>query len=245
MDLFANLAETWPPQWVRGPRARHERGWLILEPEGSERYLPGWAGGLAYDLTGVTGPDEAVAFIRRWGLLRHGAFKGDKPLRESFDEWLSTVTIFRFTLVLYDLLQKALAGDEEALAELVDHWADPIGVPFEEPATDREGILAQCSALISAMITRGLAGSTLRLDSHVHIEDDPGTFVLGADSPDLVGFAYYELATIINMRMPVGRCEQCGRFFEVADPRQRFCGTACAGRARSRRYRQARKEAAT
>jgi hypothetical protein len=243
MDLYAGLAQTWPPEWVRGPRVRHERGWLVLEPEGSESYQPGFESGLAYELTGVSDPDDAIAFVRRWGLLRHGAFTDSKPLREPFEEWLATVTAFRYTLLLYDLLMRSLAGDEEALDELEGTWGEVVRGAFNEPSTDRAGLLVQVSELIAGMVTKGMQSSSVRLDSATLVDDDPGTFVIGTTSPDLVGFAYNELATIINGRTPIERCEMCGRFFEVVDARQRHCSKACAGRARSRRFRRKRAEA--
>jgi hypothetical protein len=237
----ARLMRLAPSQWLRGPRARHEAGWIVLDPEGLERYMPlAEAEGPALPLARVREPADAVAFVRRFGLLQHGP-GAEPPLREAFGEWLRAANLVSSILGYYRALQAAREGDTSLVQRLETtapwDWADVIG--FEGPL--RPGVdplQARIGILLAALVSKGLEGSQIAVDAAymTHEGAGPDEFMYDIDTSDLLGFVYHDLAMKITARIPLRTCEQCSRFYPVSDPRQRFCSPECAGRARYRRH---------
>ena len=58
--------------WLHGP-ASYKDGWLTLNASEAEEYIPELVPTqMVFDFTAVKEPGDAVAFIGRYGLLRHG-----------------------------------------------------------------------------------------------------------------------------------------------------------------------------
>ena len=184
-----------------------------------------------------------VAFVRGYGLLHHGP--GSSEPRERLSAFFSTAHTLASLLGLYRLIRAGVAGDKEALRTL---WevAYPWLAPALEPApeTDEE-LMIGVSQAVAGLVSEGLAGVELRVDSDVEWgvgpngeTGRPDGFRLAPQISDLVGLAYYALALRINERIPLAECGECERFFIVDDPRRRFCSTTCANRSRRRRWRE-------
>jgi hypothetical protein len=238
------VLRTHQPDWWRGP-ARAEGEWISLDASRAEVFQPLSESDLLFDLANVRRPDDAVAFVRRYGLLHLGP--GSSEPRERFSAFLSTAYTLTRLLGLHQLIRGGVAGDKEALRtlwEVVYPWLAPALEP--QPETDEE-LLIGASQALAALLSDGLAGVELRMNSDVEwrVGPDgetgrPDGFRLAPQIGDLVGLAYYELALHITERMPMAACGECERFFIVDDPRRRFCSTTCANRSRRRRWRERR-----
>ena len=232
------------PDWWRGP-ARIEGEWVSLDASRAEVFQPLSEAGLLFDLANLRRPDDVVAFVRGYGLLRLGP--GSCDPRERLSAFFSTAHTLASLLGLCRLIRTGLAGDREAhraLWEVVYPWLSPALEP--QPKTDEELMIGASQAL-AALISDGLAGVELRMNSDVEWRVGPGGetgrpdgFRLAPQISDLVGLAYYELALLITERVPMAACGECERFFIVDDPRRRFCSTTCANRSRRRRWRERR-----
>jgi hypothetical protein len=71
--------------------------------------------------------------------------------------------------------------------------------------------------------------------------EPPGQFLLTSRPDDLLARAYLELALEMTAGVAVSACPEDGRMFAVRDPRQVYCTTQCAGRARYRKWAQRKK----
>ena len=233
-----------PRPWLRG-EARYEDGAIILTKP--EEYQPYAEKGLVDALSQVRKPADAVAFARRFGLLRRGP--GSTELREPYSQWEQEVSTLNALLRLYVVLQAALTDDaparrQRAIDELWEVWQPVFRSSFqEEPETD-EQLLLQASAALTWAINDGL-GDTREAVGIVHTADgvpQAGYFAFFAQPPHLLGYAYHELAMRVVSRAPMRYCEECGRSFLVVDQRQRYCGKSCANRARYKRWAAKRRQ---
>ena len=238
------VLRTHQPDWWRGP-ARVEGEWVYLDASQAEVFAPLSEADLLFDLANLRRADDVVAFVRRYGLLHVGP--GSSEPRERLSVFLSTARTLTFLLALYQLLRTGVAGDKEAhqtLWEVVYPMLAPGLEP--QPETDEELMIGASQAL-AALISDGLTGVELRMNSDVEWRVGPNDelgrpdgFRLAPQIRDLVGLAYYALALRINERIPMAACGECERFFIVDDPRRRFCSTTCANRSRRRRWRERR-----
>jgi hypothetical protein len=249
---LARLARGRP--WLRG-LARIEAGEIILDEDRAEEYEHGVVfhhPDILFDLTGVREPADALGFVRRYGLLWHGA--DDEPEhRESFADWRRLIERVNAVLELYAITQEAGAGNLEGIARLRGaREATAYGVRLladKADAADKEVI----SAFIARLASHDLADS---LDSHrqlIGMEISLGLqhsgttyevfptesgFVWMAHADNLEGYVWHQIASIVTEQQTLKTCDECGRFFEQKDARQRFCTSQCAGRARHRRWRE-------
>jgi hypothetical protein len=244
---FARLIRTVAQPWIRGPKVRHAKGWVELDRDGLEEYVPITEPNLVFDLAAVRTPSDAVEFVRSYGLLRHGKRDGD--LRESFADWEQTAVQLSALLRLASTLQAAAAGDADALRALRDVFEPAARPHFAERATTDADILAQMSVLVAWMLSSGLEGCQERVEAEVEWRlgadggaGPPAQFQFAVEAPDLVGHAYHAAALLVTNRYPLAACEEDGRFFLVEDPRQRFCSPRCAARARRRRWVNTRRQ---
>ena len=244
---FARLIRTVAQPWIRGPNVRHAKGWVELDRDGLEEYVPITEANLVFDLAAVRTPSDAVKFVRRYGLLRHGDRDGD--LRESFADWEQTAVQLSALLRLASTLQDAVAGDADALRALRDVFEPAARPLFAEQATTDADLLAQMSVLVAWMLSSGLEGCQERVEADVAWrvgtdggEGPPARYRFAVEAPDLVGHAYHAAALLITNRYPLAACEEDGLFFIVQDPRQRFCSPRCAARSRRRRWVNTRRQ---
>ncbi len=227
------------PKWLRG-NATYQEGAIVLDASAAERYAPLSEQSAHFALAAIQRPEDAVAFVRRYGLLRHGP--GSEELRERFTEWEVEASKMRAILGLYMHLTRAVNGDAVSLDDL-RAWQQ--GVRYLEPVADDAHLLYQVSKWVAWALSVGLTGTEERVDSQVDwgtgpdgAPGRPDHFLLNVQPPDLLGLIYHSAAMDITYRVPLGSCEECSRFYVIEDQRQRFCTPTCAGRSRRRRWRQ-------
>gem|GEM_PF-5320971 len=75
--------ELWsgPRPWLRGP-ASFDGDWLVLDKQQAVEYHPYEEKGIAFALANVRTPRDAVEFIGKYGMLKHGP--EDEDCREAF-----------------------------------------------------------------------------------------------------------------------------------------------------------------
>lgn len=225
-----------PPPWLRGPAALDD-GWVVLDLERAREYQPSEAG-LPYDLAAVSAPADVIAFVQRHGLLRHGP--GADEHRERLRDFEEQALGLRYILRVYQELRRGLSEDRgesvEGLRALRGELRPALSDFFEAPASSDEELLAQASVTIAQGISQGLEGVEESVGAAVVGGGSPGLFGFAPRPPDLVGYAYHQLAMAVVSRAAMRTCAECGRFFPVKDRRQRFCTPTCASRARYRRW---------
>ena len=232
------------PKWIRGP-AIVDSDWIVVDRKRAEPYSPLSLRPrqLMYSLAGVRTRDDVVAFVGRFGLLKQGP--SSEQLRESIAEFEEETHLLHSILRLGNALRGAVRGDPDQLTVIraMTHVVAPM---FQAPPADDKEMLMQTSKAISWLVSSRLDGTTIRIETTCDYDlpvSAPDVFALNVNPPNLLGWAYYDLAQVLTHREPMSTCPTCGRMFVPEDGRQRFCQPACASRARFRRFKQ-RKAAA-
>jgi len=236
-------------EWLRGP-AKLDGDWIELDRERSRTYAPIETTDLMYDLAAVRRPSDALAFVQRYGLLRNGP--GAERLREPVADIEEEAHTLSTTLGLYVLIRRAVGDDaqesNDAMRQLWDN-ADKLAEGFDNRAASGDELIDQATQLVTYWINQGLIGVDFTVTPSAHSVHPTlgrgrvGDFSLSAHSPTLLGSAYHQLAlTIVNAHL-LRACAECGKYFAVADKRQRFCSQTCGSRARQRRFVDRKQEA--
>jgi hypothetical protein len=224
------------PEWVRGP-ARVEGSEIVLDENRAEKYWlhePGQVDKIAFDLAAMAphgsgrDPRQAVAFVRRYGMLWHGANKlGSGSCRESLDRWWHEAEKLHTVLSMSMTLGEALRDDSAAP---VREWFDArLGLSFEAD----EIYLAAATKIVAGMINRGLRNSKWGMAS-----GGVGEIRLAHYPPDLVAAAYASLGGLIATRAEFKECPGCGRVFQPESGKQTYHDPQCATRSRQRRWKR-------
>jgi hypothetical protein len=229
-------------EWLRG-RAQIIGDRIVLDRATAERYQPAGEWNLLFDLAAVRRPEDAVAFVSRYGLLRHG--RGAADTQEPFSAWLETAYTFTNLLDLYHLIAGARYGDPASLATLWDEWSDRFQPIVESAPSTNEELLAGASRALAWLVTEGLRNAQFQVDMLTDapgIGDDHrwdlGSFALAPRCRNLGELAYVVLAMMLCLRTPLRTCAECGRHFAPRNRLQRFHDRACAVRGRRRRDQQ-------
>lgn len=235
LTRFARPVRAEPTTWLRGV-ATIAGEWIVLDPARAEEYEPYGETELVFDLANIRRPPEALVFVQRYGLLRHGPGAGS--FRERFADFESEALAFHGLLHLCAFLRRAVNGDAEALGWLRDVWQPHQRPMFQAAAADDGELLMQVSKVIALVISEGLNGTEQGIVSGAEWGDPPALdrFMLAARPPDLLGYAYHQVAMLLVNRVPTAPCQDCGRYFLVTDQRQRYCSKTCGNRARHRRW---------
>lgn len=229
-----------PPQWLRGVASR-DGDWITLDPGRAETYHPLEQADLLFDLAAIHRPEDAVAFVGRYGLLRHGP--GSDTFREHIKKWEDAALRLRFILRLHRTIQGAIGGDRDSLIELREVWQPGIAANFQAPAASDDELLAQASKAVAWAVSDGLEGVQQRVSAAVEWGNGPaGAYLFSVSPPNLLGYAYHQLALALVSRVPMAPCADCGRFFVVDDPRKRYCSSTCSARTRQRRLAKKARE---
>jgi hypothetical protein len=233
-----------PVQWLRGP-ANLNDGWVELDRQRAHPYTPMEEVDLMYDLAAIRRPPDALAFVQRYGLLRHGP--GADKLRESFAEIETAALTLDTTIAWYLRIARVVRGDtEDANNAIREMWrlAPKLGEHFDGTAKSDDELIDQATQLVAYWTNQGLIGVESKVTPSAHYTDprgnrgEAGGFSMSAHATTLLGLAYHQLALTITMRIPLRECVECGRYFEIKDRRQRFCSPTCGSRARQRRFAQ-------
>ena len=217
-----------PLAWVRG-EASFDGEWVtLIDPEGATVYRPFDVSNLPFDLAAVETPEDAVAFVGKYGLLRHGPSASEH--RERFREWVQEIFTLRMAIDLYRCLHGIRDNKEEAVDEMRAVLKMDDSVPFVE-------LVIQAQTRVIEIVSEGLAGVEEGLTSVAGLEGyDPfSSFVLMARADTLLGWAYHHLAMAIVPQTRLAACPDCGRNFPVRHHNQKYCSTTCSNRTRRRR----------
>jgi hypothetical protein len=240
MSQFQTPAYTPTPLWIRG-EATIDGEWIVLDPARAETYpAPSDQPSLLFDLAVLQQPQDALEFVRKYGLLRHGP--DAKEFREPFSDWLDVAKTLNADLVLAYILSAALKGDPascQALWNLETLWRQMYD--FESVAITDVDLFSQATAILARRVTEGLQGVQERLEAGVIDEEDVklSVFSFSVHAPDLIGYAYHQFALLLTEGGQIaGICKACHRFFQLADVRQQYCSPTCAARTRYQRFAQ-------
>jgi hypothetical protein len=233
-----------PVKWLHGP-ARIEGEFVVLDPSRARPYFPIAEQELVYDLAAVRRPQDALAFVQRYGLLTHGPDANEH--REALSLFVKEALSVTFALTLYLSIRKAVGSEALAasdaireLREFLPEFLPELGVARK---TTDHGVIDLASRTVAGLVNSGLVGVESKIEhAGGYEEGERGDFLLSARSPTLRGLIYHQLALLITTRFPLRTCaeSECGRFFPVRDKRQQFCSATCSGRARQRRWAERR-----
>lgn len=195
---------------------------------------------LALDLARIRRPEDAIAFVKVWGLLETPP---DAPLLiERWSQWETRAGALRNLLALVVASRRAIGGDAAAL-ELLRRWW-PYGGPgvseaYGPEAENDDAFMDQVARRLASILNVGMAYT------YEFVEPSPwrpGEWILTAVSPTLCARAYRETAAMIVGYKEMRRCaaEDCRAYFIPADPRQRYCSARCNNRVRQRKRKGSR-----
>jgi hypothetical protein len=231
------------PHWARGP-ARLVGDEVILDEDRAERYYMYEPTDLLFDLADLGAdpnsrdPREVVSFVRRYGLLWHGAeHLGSGECREPLSEWWAEARALALTGDLYMRLKDSLqTGSAEPLRTIPVDFTSVFGTQ----APDDQGFMDQASVFLAEAISMKLEGCNLGVASSVQLDVQPrgsGIFLLSQNPPNLVSAAYAQLAMAMVNRAPIEECPGCGRMFIRESGKQKYCTKSCASTSRWRRWK--------
>ncbi len=225
------------PEWVRGP-ARVEGGQIVLDESRAKRYWlnePEHANNIAFDLAAMAfhrsgrDPQQAVAFVRRYGLLWHGVVElGSGDYRESLDDWWHEAEKLSSVLLMAVRLGEAM---REGSAAPVRRFFESLGISFE---TDETYLMAT-TMIIARLVNQGLHAGKWGM-----AVNEPGDIRLAYYPPNLVSAAYANLGALIARKAEFKECLGCGRAFLPDSGKQKYHDTQCATRSRQRRWKRSR-----
>lgn len=222
------------PVWAKGP-AEIKNGEIILDEGRAEEYgysTPEQSEQMTFDLAviGAGGPDEkeVSTFVRRYGLLFHGANDlGSGECRESLQDWWTEAGRLNFVGAFYQTIQDA--KNENSARPVQDflrrHGAK--GFPFLDPHSEHfvEDYISAASIRLQGMINEGLnEGSNEAPPTRQKKRRSwwglaavgPGEFRLTQYPPDLLTRAYSAFALLIATNTETEFCRVCGRQFRPA-----------------------------
>jgi hypothetical protein len=240
------------PEWVRGP-ARIVGDEVVLDEERAEAYgiherakdhifLE-----LAELTEGRSKPDprDVVSFVRRNGLLWHGADGVDTgECRESLAEWWIESWTIRLLLEVYVGLKDSIReGSASTLRSVYERFPEVAKLaPLD---AEDERLMDETSANLAEVITSKLEGCQLGLTSSVYVDTDvrgPGIFFILQRPPNLLSAIYVHLAQFMANRAPLEECPGCGRMFVRRSHKQKYCQKSCASTNRWRRWKNRQAE---
>ncbi len=232
------------PYWMRGP-ARIVGDEVVLDEDRAEEYYMYEPTELLFDLAEI-GPDpqnrdsqNVLAFVRRYGLLWHGADKlGSGECREPLNDWWNESYNLAVIADLYVRLKDSVeSGSTEILySGNIDYEA----FGEESIMEDDDALREFTSLLLAEEISIKLEGCNLGLASSMGLDVEPRgplNFLMTQGPPNLVVSAYAQLAMAIVNRAPMTECPGCGRLFVPESNKQKYHSKSCASTSRWRRWK--------
>jgi hypothetical protein len=228
------------PEWARGP-AFVEGNEVVLDESRAESYWlhePEQVEKMAFDLAAMAfhrsgrDPQQAVAFVRRYGLLWHGLDEvGSGRCRESLDDWWHEAEKLSSLLLTSVKLGEAM---RESSAAPVREYFEVLGIGFE---TD-EAYLMAATIAAARSINRGLEDTKWGMEVI-----EPGELRLTHYPPNLVSAAYANLGALISKKVEFKECPGCGRVFPPGSGKQKYHDPQCAVRTRQRKWKRQKSKA--
>jgi hypothetical protein len=245
-----------PPKWLKGP-AETEGGFVILNKEDAKEYQLGGADAedMAFELSALAllhptdSPafeDQVRRFVRRYGLLWHGAEAEASELKEPLEDWFGESLVLGFVCSLYQKISRAVAEGTEGIVQQgsagpVKHHLNQLGVYFqhvrlEDPRFDHRYML-EATRWLQDRLNIGMHGRNgVRCEWGV-IANKPGELNLAQHPPDLLSHAYATFAVLMANKSPLKTCPGCGRPFVPRDVRQKWHSTGCGSTRRGQNKR--------
>jgi hypothetical protein len=227
------------PEWAKGP-AFVEGNDVVLDESRAKRYWlhePEQVEQMAFDLAAMAfhrsgrDPQQAVAFVRRYGLLWHGTDKlGSGRCRESLDDWWHEAEKLSSLLLISVKLGEAMR--EGSAAPVRKHF-EVLGIRFE---TDETYLMA-ATTITARLINQGMQDTKWGMEVI-----EPGELRLTHYPPNLVSAAYANLGALISKKVEFKECPGCGRVFLPASAKQKYHDQNCATRTRQRKWKRDKPE---
>jgi len=235
------------PQWARGP-ARIVDDEVVLDEDRAEFYgIHERADDypfielaeLATDPSKLD-PRDVVAFVRRNGLLWHGADSiGTGKCREPLAEWRAESHIMGVLLELYVGLTDSISEVSASKLRKVYERFPEVSKLAPLDAEDQQ-LMGETSVNLAEVVTRKLEGCQLGVSSSVYIKTQrrgPGIFMMLQRPPHMLSACYAHFVQVMVDRQPMEECPGCGRIFVRHTGKQKYCTKSCAGTNRWRRWR--------
>ena len=236
-------------RWLRGP-AWIDGNSIVMDCARATSYQPLTETKVWFELTHVRTQEEAVAFVRRFGLLRSSRDlsrqRHEWPKRRAKKDSPSTASelvadFMKAARALGDIVEtmldvrKANNGDTDSMEKLRQFCG------FTD--TDDRTTLIHCSHVAATRLNDGLlaANATPFVYDRAQIGEavEPGALRLGVLPDTLLGVCFLTVAIALADKEPVAICQEstCRRLFFIQDGRQKFCTSACSNRSRYRDYK--------
>lgn len=238
--------------WVRGP-AKIEDGEIVLDQGRAEKYEflnPEASEKMAFELAVLPwhkrDEREIVSFVRRYGLLSHGAEDVKRgEYRESLEDWWREATSLHFIGAFYQtLMDSKKSGSTKKIRDFLQPYGlefrgrIPVDVDFDEAC------LVEASIMLSNFINAGMNGRRNEERCVWGLNAiGPGAFRLTQHPPDLISRAYAAFATLIANNAETRFCVVCGKQYRPKPRQGETCGEACASTNRGRKRRARQKQA--
>jgi len=228
-----------------------------MDASRAEPYSPVTDLDLFFELGKLSAPADALPFVRRFGLLRHGPGLPAEEYREPWHEWEAASDALATVLLRHRLVRRAIGGEQHAVAALWEWQRESrLAVPAVPHIDTLPALLNAAVDWLGRTVNRHLEGATVGVLPAATFEADEtgqaaggavvsnvpafanstGLFLSETRPRDLLGYAWVQCVKQLLVRASVADCLECGRPFTPADGRQRYCSPRCQNRAGYRRW---------
>lgn len=221
-------------EWLRGP-AWIDGDDLVVDRSRASTYHPLAEPDVGIELARVRTPEDALAFVQRFGLLRQPlSLPGQplKPLRESFGAFEIDAEELRYILEKARLVRRGAETDPDAIGQLrqlllipenaevsvcdektgeyVTRRAGDVYSPDERfvGVDDRTIVMYAHEYHVARRLNEGIADSPPCVYDRAYMGESvsPGSLRVGVRPGTLAGVCYLSVALALADRMPVGVC---------------------------------------
>ena len=239
------------PFWASGPARIEGEGLeaeVVLDEDRAKTYYMYEARDLSFELAHLASgknrldTDDLLAFVRRYGLLWHGAEDlGTGNCRESVkDIWVESGMLSSI-IRMYADMRSALDTDlTDPLRRTMNEFVVAFNA-YPPPMDDDEKLMDLASVYLAEALNLKLEDCRAGVASTVLVDTQPrgpDRFMLTHIAPNLLTAAHAHFARTIVERAPVIECPGCGRRFTPSSGKQKYHDKRCANAARWRRWNQ-------
>jgi hypothetical protein len=229
--------------WAKG-KAWVEDGEIVLDEHHVEKVYgfdsPVESERMAFELANLSqqlGDERAILlFVKRWGLLWHGAddLLGSRECRESLQDWWIEASRLNQVGVFYQSILDAKRQESvRPIQDFLRRWG---GMGFPSLVSSSEhfvhNYIYSASLILQGMINDGLNMESVEIsDSRVRERRcwwglsavGPGEFQITQYPPDLLSRAYSAFAVLIANSAEIRACQVCGKPFRPKTRRSEAC----------------------